>query len=227
MMKKILFFAVLVIALFLVSCAPQLTKEEVLEGLDDLSEEELNVVLAEDSGAVAGQAYVTPQLKSLKTAVKYYFTWLSCTDSDGGVTPELKGLLKALYDDNGKTGSITYEDVCLSEKSLKEYYCNENKFAYQQVECEFGCLNGACQTAVCGNGLVEAPEQCDDGNTQNLDGCDASCKFEGNIIDVVDLPVCGDSLVQGTEQCDDGNQVSGDWCSATCQKENVVNQSQN
>jgi len=30
----------------------------------------------------------------------------------------------------------------------------------------------------CGNGVREGIEQCDDGNTQNLDGCDASCRFE-------------------------------------------------
>ena len=30
----------------------------------------------------------------------------------------------------------------------------------------------------CGDALVEAAEQCDDGNTQNLDGCNAACKYE-------------------------------------------------
>ena len=32
--------------------------------------------------------------------------------------------------------------------------------------------------AVCGNGIREAGEQCDDGNTTNLDGCDDKCQFE-------------------------------------------------
>ncbi len=31
---------------------------------------------------------------------------------------------------------------------------------------------------VCGNGVREAGEQCDDSNTGNLDGCDSACKFE-------------------------------------------------
>jgi cysteine-rich repeat protein len=31
---------------------------------------------------------------------------------------------------------------------------------------------------VCGNQLLEKGEQCDDGNTKNLDACDASCDFE-------------------------------------------------
>lgn len=32
--------------------------------------------------------------------------------------------------------------------------------------------------AVCGNGTRETGEQCDDGGTANLDGCDSTCKFE-------------------------------------------------
>lgn len=31
---------------------------------------------------------------------------------------------------------------------------------------------------VCGDGIRSGAEQCDDGNTSNLDGCDASCHFE-------------------------------------------------
>lgn len=34
------------------------------------------------------------------------------------------------------------------------------------------------QTAVCGNGKAEYPEQCDDGNTVAGDGCDATCGME-------------------------------------------------
>src|SRR5262249_32341957 len=30
----------------------------------------------------------------------------------------------------------------------------------------------------CGNGIREGSEQCDDGNSLNLDGCDANCRFE-------------------------------------------------
>jgi alpha-tubulin suppressor-like RCC1 family protein len=38
--------------------------------------------------------------------------------------------------------------------------------------CAGKCLNGVCQTPVCGDGKVEAGEQCDDGNTTPLDGCE-------------------------------------------------------
>src|SRR5205085_2061200 len=63
-------------------------------------------------------------------------------------------------------------------------------------------------TAVCGNGVVEIGEQCDDGNTADCDGCSAGCRVER----------CGDGVVQCGEQCDDGpnNGTPGDACTATC-----------
>jgi len=40
------------------------------------------------------------------------------------------------------------------------------------------CKDGTCTPPVCGDGLVGAGEQCDDGNLVKLDGCDASCRYE-------------------------------------------------
>lgn len=34
----------------------------------------------------------------------------------------------------------------------------------------------------CGNGIVEAPEQCDDGNTSSGDGCSSFCTIEGGVV---------------------------------------------
>ena len=52
-----------------------------------------------------------------------------------------------------------------------------------------------CHYIVCGDGVREDTEQCDDGNTTNLDGCDSSCKFEqdqrANSLDMsFDTTVC-------------------------------------
>ncbi len=45
-------------------------------------------------------------------------------------------------------------------------------------ECEYGCINGSCQEPVCGNGVKEGDEECDDGNTDKGDGCDENCQIE-------------------------------------------------
>jgi cysteine-rich repeat protein len=62
----------------------------------------------------------------------------------------------------------------------------------------------------CGNGEVEAGEECDDGNESDADACLSSCK----------LNVCGDNhVLVGHEECDDGNLNDGDGCDADCQEE--------
>ena len=70
--------------------------------------------------------------------------------------------------------------------------------------------------SVCGNGVTEAAEECDDGNTTSGDGCNVSCLDEGTGVD------CGNGWVELGETCDDGNTTSGDGCSATCQLEPYV-----
>jgi large repetitive protein len=87
---------------------------------------------------------------------------------------------------------------------------------------------GNCVTVppVCGNGIVEPGEQCDDGNTLSGDGCSSTCQVEagyqctGQPSVCTPIPaVCGNGIVEPGEQCDDGNLVSGDGCSSTCQVE--------
>ncbi len=86
--------------------------------------------------------------------------------------------------------------------------------------------NGGDST--CGNSSVEADEVCDDGNTENGDGCNADCSVvedgwtcpnEGGKCSKNAEPVeekCGDGVVSGREVCDDGNTNSTDGCSADC-----------
>lgn len=49
---------------------------------------------------------------------------------------------------------------------------------------------------VCGDGIVEVSEACDDGNTEADDYCSPDC---GTV-----TGMCGDGLLQGNETCDDG-----------------------
>ncbi len=69
----------------------------------------------------------------------------------------------------------------------------------------------------CGNGVIESPETCDDGNVDNLDSCTNTCE----------IARCGDNTIQRDELCDGNCPTScddGDVCtmdrvlgSGTCQ----------
>ncbi|HVV86166.1 MAG TPA: DUF4215 domain-containing protein [Kofleriaceae bacterium] len=58
----------------------------------------------------------------------------------------------------------------------------------------------------CGNGVIEAGEQCDDGNLVDDDVCSNLCHDNG----------CGNGVLDPGERCDDGNLVAGDGCSPAC-----------
>lgn len=62
------------------------------------------------------------------------------------------------------------------------------------------------QGSVCGDNQRQGDEQCDDGNREPGDGCDAYCRDER----------CGNGSREGDEQCDDGNREPGDGCDASC-----------
>lgn len=64
---------------------------------------------------------------------------------------------------------------------------------------------------VCGNGIVDPYEQCDDGNNIDGDGCSANCRLE---------PRCGNGIIDPGEDCDDGprNGQYGFLCNANCKK---------
>lgn len=63
--------------------------------------------------------------------------------------------------------------------------------------------------SVCGDGVKEGAEDCDDGNLRNGDSCSSSCTLEG----------CGNGSMDANEQCDDGNVRDGDRCNKYCQIE--------
>jgi len=61
-------------------------------------------------------------------------------------------------------------------------------------------------TGLCGDGVVDAGETCDDQNGVNGDGCDGNCT----------ATACGNGMVTAGESCDDGNVAGGDCCDAAC-----------
>lgn len=75
--------------------------------------------------------------------------------------------------------------------------------------------------AVCGDGVTEGSEACDDGGVTAGDGCSALCALEPGWT-CSGAPsacntVCGDGITAGSEECDDGNASNADACSAACE----------
>lgn len=84
-----------------------------------------------------------------------------------------------------------------------------------EADCRrLGSDGGGGITNLCGDGLLQSGEECDDGNQSGSDGCSSSCDIELRV-----TPLCGNSVLEGFEECDDGNAVGGDGCSASCTAE--------
>jgi len=75
----------------------------------------------------------------------------------------------------------------------------------------------------CGDGVVDATEDCDDGGTTAADGCDGSCQveagFECDGEPSVCVSTCGDGALASDEDCDDSNVANLDGCSSMCAEE--------
>jgi len=71
---------------------------------------------------------------------------------------------------NSNGGGYWYNETC----NVNECASNDN--CASGYECN---ESGVCvEVAVCGNGNIETGEECDDGNTENNDGCSSNCQIE-------------------------------------------------
>jgi fibro-slime domain-containing protein len=73
-----------------------------------------------------------------------------------------------------------------------------------------------CHKSVCGDGVKEGAEACDDKNVIDGDGCAATCTLEPDCSTGLCASKCGDGLKLAPEGCDDGNVVDGDGCAKAC-----------
>jgi len=91
-----------------------------------------------------------------------------------------------------------------------------------QADADHDGIGDACDTP-CGNGVIESPEVCDDGDAESGDGCTASCQVEAGYACTGEPSVCvqrcGNGSIDLGEGCDDGDAASADGCSASCQVE--------
>jgi len=119
--------------------------------------------------------------------------------------------------DNGTSNSDSIPNACRS--TCTDASCGDNTIDTGE-DCDDGangdntdgCDDSCTYLTVCGNGIREGAEQCDDGlgNSDIIpDACRTNCQ----------LSRCGDGIIDSADQCDDGNNNNGDGCSATCNNE--------
>ncbi|MFC1682474.1 DUF4215 domain-containing protein [Nanoarchaeota archaeon] len=106
--------------------------------------------------------------------------------------------------------NFAHEGECCSLLSPRK--CKD-KYGWDE---NYVCIDYKCQDSVCGDGIKDVPnmEYCDDGNTENGDGCDENCQWELGAL-------CGDEEVQSElgEECDDGrwnSDMFSDRCRLDC-----------
>jgi cysteine-rich repeat protein len=96
-------------------------------------------------------------------------------------------------------GSARGRKVCPAEALRREY--NGATLVWIHASAS------APPTALCGDGVVQPGEECDDGDADDYNGCDRRCVRAR----------CGDAVVQTGETCDDGNLNNADSCTRVCQ----------
>ncbi len=78
---------------------------------------------------------------------------------------------------------------------------------------------------ICGDGKLADNEDCDDGNTEDGDGCTSDCHIEDgwtcskagqHCVEGDSNDVCGDGKLAEGEDCDDGNTADSDGCTSDC-----------
>ena len=132
---------------------------------------------------------------------KYWVSFINTT------TPEGKFLAQK-YAVKSVPFLLKNPDDSLLTSQLKGYRSLDKIASFLNIERNsvpaFAARNGQF---ICGNGIIENGEQCDDANDSNNDACLNTCI----------LATCGDGFIQnGVEACDDSNTNDNDGCESDC-----------
>jgi len=94
--------------------------------------------------------------------------------------------------------------------------CSQNSQPQLIETCSGGCTSGSCNITVCGNGIIEPGEVCDDGSLNGQPNqCNTFCNgfteeddteiiFECNTSGSCNITICGNGIIEFGEVCDDG-----------------------
>jgi|GEM_PF-2621517 len=134
-----------------------------------------------------------------------------CTESDSGLNKNVKGSVVA----NG----ITYDDVCESEGTLREYFCSGTEVSSNLVDCGegFECSQGACVESE--EEEVEEPDcvETDSGRDYTTSGTltykwsDYVDTCQGNY-DMIEYYCEDDKMKQENHHCDVGQRCVDGAC---------------
>ena len=119
--------------------------------------------------------------------------------------------IAALYKIQAVPTIVNYDQTSLVIKKRKGFGSINKLSSFLNLNRHAKTNIGNFSLSVCGDGVLDAGESCDDGNTLEGDGCSSTCELES---------VCGNGILEGNEVCDDGNTIDGDNCSSTCDAEN-------
>ncbi len=119
----------------------------------------------------------------------------------------------------GASGNATCDDHLIcdgTETCGNDHLCAPGTNAANGTTCESGgaCQSGLCASATCGDGITQSPEECDDGNAVNGDGCDTNCKFSCVSTDSTRNCSALQTPCETPITCNDGTHV----CSTPTQK---------
>jgi len=129
-------------------------------------------------------------------------------------------------------GNLDFNEQCDDGNTVNGDCCDANcQYEASGSSCPGDVGRGdVCDQAghcgpppVCGNGTLDANEQCDDGNTVNGDCCDANCQYEasgsscpgdGDLCTVGACDGAGHCGFVAAGACDDGDPCTQDSCAA-------------